>query len=126
MEQFREDLSTESSDSISVGLDELSLEESGADLLTTDQDGVEEAPSEEASPYSDDPVRTYLREMGAISLLTRQGEVELARRMERGKLRVRKLLSRSTVVQQTVLAMCADVRTRRTRPSATARNGRLR
>ena len=110
MEQFREDLSTESSDSISVGLDELSLEESGADLLTTEQDGAEEAPAEEASTYTDDPVRTYLREMGAISLLTRQGEVELARRMERGKLRVRKLLSRSTVVQQTVLAMCAGVR----------------
>ena len=32
---------------------------------------------------TDDPVRVYLREMGAVPLLTRQGEVDLARRMER-------------------------------------------
>ena len=41
----------------------------------------------EESIYTDDPVRVYLREMGAVPLLTREGEVELARRMERGKRR---------------------------------------
>ena len=39
----------------------------------------------EESIYTDDPVRVYLREMGAVPLLTREGEVGLARRMERGK-----------------------------------------
>ena len=48
------------------------------------------APPVEESIYTDDPVRVYLREMGAVPLLTREGEVELARRMERGKLRMQK------------------------------------
>jgi RNA polymerase primary sigma factor len=67
-------------------------------------------PEPEESVYSDDPVRTYLREMGSISLLTRQGEVELARRMERGTRRVRKALSRTPLVQSAVLSMYEDLR----------------
>ena len=39
----------------------------------------------EESIYTDDPVRVYLREMGAVPLLTREGEVNLARRMEIGR-----------------------------------------
>src|SRR5689334_16158042 len=53
----------------------------------------------EESIYTDDPVRVYLREMGAVPLLTREGEVDLARRMERGKLRMQKAISRSALVQ---------------------------
>ncbi len=53
----------------------------------------------EESIYTDDPVRVYLREMGAVPLLTREGEVNLARRMERGKLRMQKSISRSALVQ---------------------------
>ena len=52
----------------------------------------------EESIYTDDPVRVYLREMGAVPLLTREGEVNLARRMERGKLRMQKAISRSAIV----------------------------
>ena len=54
----------------------------------------------EESIYTDDPVRVYLREMGAVPLLTREGEVDLARRMERGKFRMQKAISRSALVQQ--------------------------
>ena len=53
----------------------------------------------EESIYTDDPVRVYLREMGSVPLLTREGEVDLARRMERGKLRMQKAISRSALVQ---------------------------
>jgi RNA polymerase primary sigma factor len=53
----------------------------------------------EESIYTDDPVRVYLREMGSVPLLTREGEVDLARKMERGKLRMQKAISRSPVVQ---------------------------
>ncbi|MEZ5355024.1 MAG: RNA polymerase sigma factor RpoD [Bryobacteraceae bacterium] len=60
------------------------------------------APQEE-SIYTDDPVRVYLREMGAVPLLTREGEVNLARKMERGKLRMQKAVSRSALVQLLVL-----------------------
>jgi len=43
---------------------------------------------EEADPYyskSNDPVRMYLRKMGSVSLLTREGEVEIAKRIEQGE-----------------------------------------
>ena len=52
----------------------------------------------EESVYTDDPVRVYLREMGSVSLLNRQGEIDLATRMERGKLLMRKAISRSPMV----------------------------
>src|SRR5690348_8480192 len=48
--------------------------------------------------WTDDPVRVYLREMGSVSLLTREGEIHLAQRMERGKFLARKALSRSPLV----------------------------
>ena len=47
---------------------------------------------------TNDPVRMYLREMGTVPLLTRDGEVEIAKRIERGQLRVLKVLSRSPLV----------------------------
>jgi RNA polymerase primary sigma factor len=45
-----------------------------------------------------DPVRIYLREMGTVPLLTREGEVALARRIERGRLLVLKTITRSPIV----------------------------
>lgn len=72
-----------------------------------------EEPEEDFQPesvYTDDPVRAYLKQMGSISLLNRQGEVELARRMERGMFRARKLLSRSPVIQAEVATMFDSLR----------------
>ena len=56
----------------------------------------------EESIYTDDPVRVYLREMGSVPLLTREGEVTLARKMERGKVRMQKAISRSPLIQACV------------------------
>ena len=47
----------------------------------------------------------YLREMGTVPLLTREGEVEIAKRIERGKLAVIKSISRTPTVAQKVIAM---------------------
>jgi RNA polymerase primary sigma factor len=52
---------------------------------------------------SNDSVRVYLREMGMVPLLTREGEIELAKRIERGQNAVRKALSRSRLVIQILL-----------------------
>ena len=65
---------------------------------------------QEESIYTDDPVRVYLREMGAVPLLTREGEVNLARRMERGKLRMQKAISRSPLVQSRAVEIAESVR----------------
>ena len=78
--------------------------EAAEDFLHPNQQPVEE------SIYTDDPVRVYLREMGAVPLLTREGEVDLARRMERGKLRMQKAISRSALVQLAVVELAEHLR----------------
>ncbi len=63
-----------------------------------------------AMEKTNDPVRMYLREMGTVPLLTREGEVEIAKRIERGQLRVLKALSRSPIVIGELLAMGEDLK----------------
>lgn len=70
---------------------------------------------EERSEYSDDPVRVYLREMGSVRLLNKQAEVDLARRMERGSLRVHKALTRSPLVRTKALSLYENIRGEGTR-----------
>ena len=59
---------------------------------------------------TNDPVRMYLREMGTVPLLTREGEVEIAKRIERGQLRVMKALSRSPIVIREIVALGEDLK----------------
>ncbi len=57
-----------------------------------------------------DPARIYLREMGMVPLLTREGEVDIAKRIERGQLRTLKALSRSPIVIRQILAIGEDLK----------------
>jgi RNA polymerase primary sigma factor len=57
-----------------------------------------------------DPVRIYLCQMGAVPLLTRDGEVEIAKRVERGQLRALKALSRSPMMIRQILAIGEDLK----------------
>ncbi len=57
------------------------------------------------SEKTNDPVRMYLREMGTVPLLTREGEIDLARRIERGQYSVKKALSRAPLVVQETLKL---------------------
>ncbi|HKD49868.1 MAG TPA: RNA polymerase sigma factor RpoD [Candidatus Acidoferrum sp.] len=59
---------------------------------------------------SQDPVRVYLREMGSVSLLTREGEVVIAKRIERGELVVMKAITRSPIVIKELIAVGDDLR----------------
>jgi RNA polymerase primary sigma factor len=63
-----------------------------------------------APDSASDPVRVYLREMGASPLLTREEEVEIAKRIERGQITALKALSRSPIVIQQVLALGEDLK----------------
>jgi len=58
---------------------------------------------------TNDPVRMYLREMGTVPLLTREGEVEIAKRIERGQLRVLKALSRSPIIIREIIGIGEDL-----------------
>ncbi|MCW5978209.1 MAG: sigma-70 family RNA polymerase sigma factor [Bryobacteraceae bacterium] len=75
-------------------------------FVTHDEAASEESHEEgeflagrESVETGDDPVRVYLREMGSIPLLTKKGEVVLARQMERGRMKAHKQISRSPLVQ---------------------------
>jgi RNA polymerase primary sigma factor len=80
---------------------------------TEAKDSHEEA---EADPVSrvleraEDLVRLYMREMGTVPLLSREGEVVLAKRIERGQLRVLKAITRSPMVLQALLGVAEDLR----------------
>ncbi|MBX9600310.1 MAG: RNA polymerase sigma factor RpoD [Bryobacteraceae bacterium] len=57
----------------------------------------------DGSEKTNDPVRMYLREMGTVPLLTREGEIELAKRIERGQRAVNRALSRSPLTIREVI-----------------------
>src|SRR3984885_3865261 len=59
---------------------------------------------------TNDPVRMYLREMGTVPLLTREGEVAIAKRIERGQLLVLKTITRSPIVLKELVAVADDLR----------------
>jgi len=59
---------------------------------------------------SQDPVRIYLREMGSVPLLTREGEVVIAKRIEQGQLVVMKVITRSPIVIKELIAVGDDLR----------------
>jgi RNA polymerase primary sigma factor len=96
------------------------------DISSSDLEEFEEVSSDDARPEPDpsedtedvsldltpsetdksaDPVRMYLRQMGAAPLLTRDGEVAIAKRIERGRLAVRKALSRCPLVVRELLEL---------------------
>jgi RNA polymerase primary sigma factor len=57
-----------------------------------------------------DPVRLYLREMGSVPLLNRDGEIGIARRIERGQTKTRRILSRCPVIIQEMMRLGEEVR----------------
>ena len=78
--------------------------------LVCEPDEIDVNPAPVAVETANDAVRVYLREMGAVPLLTREGEVEIARRIECGHLDALKELSRSPIAIQQVLAIGEDLK----------------
>jgi RNA polymerase primary sigma factor len=58
---------------------------------------------------TNDPVRLYLREMGVVPLLTREGEVAIAKRIERGQLKTQKAISRSPIAVRELIKIGQDL-----------------
>jgi RNA polymerase primary sigma factor len=57
-----------------------------------------------------DPVRLYLREMGSVPLLNREGEIEIAKRIERGQTKTRRILARCPLIIDATIRLGEDVR----------------
>jgi RNA polymerase primary sigma factor len=88
--------------------------ESGDHEVVVKEDAHEGESELDLTPGSlektNDPVRMYLREMGTVPLLTREGEVTIAKRIERGQLVVMKAITRSPIVIKELIAVGDDLR----------------
>ena len=86
--------------------DERLLEQAAA-VAIDDEDATNEDVqldlSAGALEKTNDPVRLYLREMGVVPLLTREGEVAIAKRIERGQLKTQKAIARSPIAVKELL-----------------------
>jgi RNA polymerase primary sigma factor len=89
-------------------------EEAAAAAKASKEEAEEE---EDADGYSKttDPVRMYLRKMGSVSLLTREGEVEIAKRIESGERRVLQVVLNSSVAIEEILELGDKLRKQKIR-----------
>jgi RNA polymerase primary sigma factor len=94
------EVSADSGDRDTPVKDEAHSDEGGSDLDLTPG----------SLEKTNDPVRMYLREMGTVPLLTREGEVTIAKRIERGQLVVMKSITRSPIVIKELIAVGEDLR----------------
>ncbi len=87
--------------------DERLLEQAAVAVADDDEesidDDIELDLSAGALEKTNDPVRLYLREMGVVPLLTREGEVAIAKRIERGQLKTQKSIARSPLAVRELL-----------------------
>jgi len=87
--------------------DERLLEQAASSVSEEDEEALDEDIeldlSAGALEKTNDPVRLYLREMGVVPLLTREGEVAIAKRIERGQLKTQKAIARSPIAVRELL-----------------------
>ncbi len=93
-------------------LEELVLDGPGAEVPALDDkqddrrfEEIDDLPEIESFDKTHDPVRLYLREMGSVPLLDREGEIEIARRIERGQMKTRRTLSRCPIIVQAIVRL---------------------
>ncbi|MCZ2497689.1 RNA polymerase sigma factor RpoD [Xylophilus sp. Kf1] len=90
-------------------------------VTNTAQTGATEEEAEEAAEAAlstvdsefgrtTDPVRMYMREMGTVELLTREGEIEIAKRIEGGLMAMMEAISSSPATIAAILAMGEEIR----------------
>ena len=99
---------------ISVADNDAALLEKASSLALDDDEEIDEDDldldlSAGTLDKSNDPVRLYLREMGIVPLLTREGEVTIAQRIERGQIKTRKAISRSPIAVERLLKIGDDL-----------------
>ncbi len=102
---------------ISVAETDAQLLERASSLALDDEEEEKEADEDDLDldlsagvlDKSNDPVRLYLREMGVVPLLNREGEVTIAKRIERGQIKTHKAISRSPIAVERLLKIGDDL-----------------
>ena len=120
LDQAPPDLDVEEVSALLQELEGQGIEVEGAEQVQPD---IKRRPASRVSqaPAADQPlpvheedqgqdlVRTYLRQMSRVPLLTREGEVAIAKRIERGEMRITKAMSRSLLVARHVAEIAAQL-----------------
>ncbi|MGD1071873.1 MAG: RNA polymerase sigma factor RpoD [Bryobacteraceae bacterium] len=103
-------------DLIAPDIEELAFDGPGTEVPALDDkqddrrfEEIDDLPEIESFDKTHDPVRLYLREMGSVPLLDREGEIEIARRIERGQMKTRRTLSRCPVIVQAIVKLGEQV-----------------
>ena len=98
--------------------------ESKASSSKDENDGEEREVELEAGTLgrTSDPVRMYLREMGQVALLTREGEVEIAKRIEEGEAQVTKVVMRTPIAAEAVIKLLSRLEREQARVSDITRD----
>src|SRR3954470_18239284 len=102
---------------VSVAETDAQLLERASSMALDDAEPEEEADEEDLDldlsagilDKSNDPVRLYLREMGVVPLLNREGEVSIAQRIERGRTKTHKAISRSQSAIDRLIQIADDL-----------------
>jgi len=97
-----------------ISVSDSDLLEQAASLAIDDVDGLDDEDldldlSAGTMDKTNDPVRLYLREMGVVPLLTREGEVAIAKRIERGQIKTQKAISRSPIAVEELIRLGEDL-----------------
>ncbi|MGC2419091.1 MAG: RNA polymerase sigma factor RpoD [Candidatus Acidiferrales bacterium] len=109
----REDAAVETAPHEALDSAEFGAPEAHASIASIEGSRGEEVEVDETAHLLDktnDPVRLYLREMGSVPLLKREGEVVLAKRIERGHGLVLKTISRSPIILRELIAVGRELR----------------
>lgn len=109
----KEKFSTDKIDDVISQLAEMDIKVTSGDEIDEFVEEISEkepvASESEDSNKTDDPVRMYLREMGNVDLLSREGEVELAKKIEKGKLTVLEGLSENPTLFKNIESWLTDI-----------------
>ncbi len=103
-----EDISSENLDDILTSINEMGINVLDSDEVIEETTMVSEEMSEdlEEDGKFDDPVRLYLREMGNVELLSREGEILIAQRIENGRQSMIKSLCESPITTEIIKGWC--------------------
>lgn len=112
-----ENISPEDLDEIMVMLGDMDIQvvEQAGDLESPKSKKEEKKSAADAATKSNDPVRMYLRKMGSVSLLTREGEVEIAKRIEKGEQDILNVILDSPLAIAEILSLSEKLRTGKVR-----------
>jgi RNA polymerase primary sigma factor len=91
------------------------IEEEASDKKLVSRENAKAAEDDDAYTKTNDPVRLYLRKMGSVALLTREGEVEIAKRIEEGEHLVFEAILNSPVAVREVVGLAEKIKRKKVR-----------